>query len=234
MYIYDTHVHTSECSACAHSTARETVRAYKAAGYSGIVLTNHFYRGNTRIDRSLSWPEFVKPYYDAYLEAKDEGDKLDFDVIFGIEEYVGQHKEYLLYNIDLEFLLANPDMPNIDGEELAKRVHAAGGFVSFAHPYRFRESYMNAFFDPDFSLVDAVEVINACNKHEENEKALAAARERSLVFTYGSDTHSISQVNNGDTVGMAFSHRVSNGAEFVAALKENETKAYIKGEIKEI
>ncbi len=234
MYIYDTHVHSQECSACAHSSARELVRAYKAAGYSGFVLTNHFYRGNTRIDRGLPWAEFVKPYYDAYLEAKDEGEKLDFDVIFGIEEYVGQHKEYLLYNIDLEFLLANPDMPDIDAKELARRVHEAGGFVSFAHPYRFRPEYMNAFYEPDFSHVDAVEVHNACNDAAANDKALAAAKELGLYATFGSDTHNVSQANNGDIVGMAFSHRVKTAAELVAALKESDTRAYIKGEIKEI
>lgn len=234
MYIYDTHVHTSECSACALNTAREVVRAYKAAGYSGIVLTNHFYRGNSAVDRALPWTDFVTAYYNTYLEAKDEGEKLDFDVIFGLEEGVGHHKEYLLYNIDLEFLLQNPDMIRLSPDELCKRVQAAGGFVSFAHPYRFRQSYMTEYCKPIFGCVDAVEVYNACNEPLENKKALIAAKERGLVFTCGSDLHRINQAEDGNLVGMAFTHRVKDGAEFVAALKDPETKAYIKGEIIEM
>ncbi len=230
MYIYDTHVHSSECSACARSDVREVVRAYKKAGYTGIILTNHFYRGNSRVDRNLPWSDFVQAYYDAYLEAKNEGDKLDFDVIFGLEEYVGQNKEYLLYNISLEFLLANPDMPELTPTELCERVHEAGGFVSFAHPYRFRPQYMKEFYEPIFDGVDAVEVYNACNDGDENDRALAAARELGLLFTCGSDTHSASYVEGGNISGLAFTHRIRNGAEFVDALNESETCAYIGGE----
>ncbi len=232
MYIYDTHVHSQECSACSHSSAREMVRVYKAAGYSGIVLTNHFYRGNTAVDRNLPWKDFASAYYNTYLEAKDEGDKLDFDVIFGIEEYIGDHKEYLIYNIDLDFLLKNPDMPKLSVEELCRRVHDAGGFVSFAHPYRFRSEYMDRFVEPDFSYVDAIEAVNACNTPEQNERAIAAAKELGLVVTCGSDTHKSDQIVVGKSIaGMAFSHRVKTGAELVAALNESETKPFVNGKI---
>ena len=93
MFLYDTHLHTSEASACGKSTAREMVRAYKEAGYTGFAITNHFFHGNSAIDRNnTTWREFVQPYIDAYYEACDEGAKLDFDVILGIEEGVGDSK----------------------------------------------------------------------------------------------------------------------------------------------
>lgn len=41
-YIYETHLHTSEGSACGRSRAIDIVDAYKAAGYTGIIITDHF------------------------------------------------------------------------------------------------------------------------------------------------------------------------------------------------
>ena len=42
-YLYDLHVHSSECSKCAHSTLVEMVKAYKEAGFAGFAITNHFF-----------------------------------------------------------------------------------------------------------------------------------------------------------------------------------------------
>ena len=47
-YIYETHLHTSEGSACGHAKAVDIVHAYKDAGYTGIIITDHFFYGNTR------------------------------------------------------------------------------------------------------------------------------------------------------------------------------------------
>ena len=46
-YLYETHMHTSEASACAGSTGAQMARAYKEAGYTGIIVTDHFFYGNT-------------------------------------------------------------------------------------------------------------------------------------------------------------------------------------------
>ena len=52
-YRYDLHVHTYEGSACARSLAADIADFYKAKGYDGIVITDHFWTGNTRVDRDL-------------------------------------------------------------------------------------------------------------------------------------------------------------------------------------
>ena len=72
MFLYETHCHSSDCSHCACSTARELVRAYHAAGFAGMVLTDHFVTGNTAVDRSLPWDTKMRLYYQAYLEACEE------------------------------------------------------------------------------------------------------------------------------------------------------------------
>ena len=47
MFLYETHVHTIKASACAWNTPKEMVQAYKQAGYAGMILTDHFIKGNT-------------------------------------------------------------------------------------------------------------------------------------------------------------------------------------------
>ena len=110
MYLYETHCHCSQCSHCASSTSQELALAYYKAGYAGMILTDHFISGNTALDRSLPWDIQVKAYYQAYLDALEAVADLDFDVLFGIEHAYGDGKEVLVYGIDLDFLLANPDI----------------------------------------------------------------------------------------------------------------------------
>ena len=46
MYIYETHLHTSPISACAKASTRESLEFYKAAGYAGVFMTEHFIDGS--------------------------------------------------------------------------------------------------------------------------------------------------------------------------------------------
>ena len=75
-YVYETHMHTSEASACAGSTGTQMARAYKAAGYTGIIVTDHFFYGNTSVDRSLPWEEWVRRFCLGYEHAKAEGGRI--------------------------------------------------------------------------------------------------------------------------------------------------------------
>ena len=53
MYKYETHLHTAPVSRCARSSVEEQLRLYKALGYDGVFITNHFLDGNIHIDKSL-------------------------------------------------------------------------------------------------------------------------------------------------------------------------------------
>ena len=53
-YKYQLHTHTSPCSKCGAMSPEELARALYEGGYAGAVLTNHFYGGNSGIDRTLS------------------------------------------------------------------------------------------------------------------------------------------------------------------------------------
>ena len=68
-YYYDTHVHTDESSACGKVPGRQAARLYKAAGYQGIVITDHYTRkyfrsapaGPGTKSSTLFWPGTGRP-----------------------------------------------------------------------------------------------------------------------------------------------------------------------------
>ena len=55
MYLYETHVHSLNGSLCGKCTPQELVKAYKQAGYAGLILTDHFIKGNTSVPRDLDF-----------------------------------------------------------------------------------------------------------------------------------------------------------------------------------
>ena len=229
MYKYETHCHSSQCSACSRSTAEELVAAYHQAGYAGLVLTDHFIFGNTAVPRDLPWEERMRRYYGAYLDARKAAEGLDFDVIFGIEHAYGDGKEVLIYGIDLAFLLSNPDIPELTLDELVDRVHAYDGIVIQAHPYRDRH-YVNMNVGPRADIVDGIEVYNVYNKPGEDKKALELSRQKDYIITSGGDIHVAADPNIG-SAGILLPHRVHNEKEFVAALKQRSHGFIVQGNV---
>lgn len=231
MYLYETHVHSKTASACAYSTPQELVQAYKKAGYTGLILTDHFVRGNTSVPRDLDWTTRMQMYYDAYLEAKEEGDKLDFDVFFGIEHWYEKSREILIYGIDLEFLLAHQELNTADIETYAKLVHEAGGILVHAHPHRIRD-YIPPNFKPRYDVCDGIEVYNGADPVEINEQNLQVAIRLGKLMTSGGDVHIASDVNIG-RAGIGFERRLKNISDFVTALKNGEGHILFDGKMLE-
>jgi hypothetical protein len=104
------HVHTSEVSHCADFNIREVADKYIEAGYTTLVLTNHY---RDRVIAPLiesagkSWAEH---YVETYREMRDYA-KGKLNVLFGCELRFSQHNnDYLLYGITEDFLLKHPDI----------------------------------------------------------------------------------------------------------------------------
>ena len=229
-YIYDLHVHSSECSLCAASNVIEQIDVCKEAGLSGFALTNHFLTGSTRIPKDLPWKERVLPYWETYLKGKEYADKIDFDIFFGIEHHYRDALEILIYGIDLEFLLNNPDFCDVSPEEICERVHSADGFVSHAHPFRERGYIPKDGRKMDMSFLDAIEVYNGANREIEDEQAMEFCEKSGLLKTAGSDFHWVAHMGVVPTGGMEFSRRIRTSRELVSALKNGEGKVWHKGE----
>ena len=165
------------------------VDMYKREGYTGILITDHFLNGNTSVPREGIWEERVAMFCESYYRAKARGEEVGLDVFFGWE-YNYNGADLLTYGLGLEFLLAHPDMTTWQANRYFDEVHAAGGFVIHAHPYRER-AYMRKntiLLYPH--LVDAIEVRNCGNPPEVDRRSLAYAEELDLPMTGGSDKHS--------------------------------------------
>ena len=192
-YKYETHMHTTEGSACGRSSAKEMVHAYRAAGYAGLFITDHFFNGNCAVDRSLPWAEKVELFCKGYENAKAEGDKVGLDVFFGFE-YCVEGADFLVYNLDKEWLLKHKDVDKWAPRKAFEAMHKGGGFIVHAHPFRERD-YINHIhlFPRD---VDGIEVINGGQLREPwmNERAGIYAMMYELPKTSGSDAHHADQL----------------------------------------
>ncbi len=228
IYRYEMHCHTNWCSACAHNSPQEMAEAYYNAGYAGMVITDHFLRGNSAVDKTLPWEEKMKRYYAAYEAARGWAEGKDFHVLFGLEHHYGDGKEVLTYGIDLPFLLEHINLHLYSLADYAKFVHAAGGFLSMAHPYR-HAPYINPDVKPQPQYLDGAEVFNFYNTGEENKQAALLAEKYGLLPTSGGDEHT----NTGASIGMsgiALKTPAATGRELVDALRNEEYRLVINGE----
>ena len=214
-YKYDTHVHTVEGSACAKSTAREMVRAYIRAGYSGIIITDHFFNGNTAVPRDLPWTTMVEMFCRGYENALDEAKGTGFNVFFGWE-YADRGTEFLTYGLDKNFLLKHPDLLSWDLEKYFKIIKESGGFISHAHPFREASYIKDIRLFPEY--VDAVEVINGGHVGTDfDKKAFNYATKHGLLQTAGTDSHRVDKIHG---YGMEFEHEIETIEDFIQGIKK--------------
>lgn len=228
MFKFETHLHTNACSACAVSSGKEIVDAAKENGYSGFVITNHFYHGNTCIDRNLSWNDFIDAYRKDYEETKEYGEKNGIKVFFGIEEGFAPGKEMLIYGITPEQLIAHPEIIMFGAKEKSDLIHQLGGITVCAHPYRNRSYIPDPDTDPDVSLFDAIEGYNRGNPDNENEKAVLFAKRNNLIITSGGDVHSAAAFGHS---GIAFDTVVKDYKDFLNRVKNNDFKLFVNDEL---
>lgn len=212
---YEMHVHTSACSRCARSTGEQFVDKAKKLGFSGFVLANHFYHGNSAISREFSWREFVGGYAKDYEVTKKYAEQFDIDVFFGFEESYGENGNHvLIYGLSPETVADTPEFKDMSIAEIAAFVHKNNGFLAYAHPYR-DLSAVNAPPYPDMRYADAIEVFNAGNSEESNRLAFRIAEETGVRTIAGSDTHQTSSFGQG---GLIFSRRLYTPENLVSDL----------------
>lgn len=230
-YIYETHMHTKEGSACAISSGDEMAYAYFEAGYAGIVVTDHFYYGNTAVDRSYDWVDWVEHFARGYEKAKKAGDEIGLQVFFGWESCYNA-TEFLIYGLKKEWLIKHPEIRDASIEEQMYLVHEAGGIISQAHPYR------EAAYIPEIRLfpqyVDAIEGVNAThsgvkgkvlNRPDFNDKAIELANKYNLPMTAGSDQHNTILIGGG----MVFGRKLKDSKDLCQAILNREAIELLDG-----
>jgi hypothetical protein len=219
-FLYETHLHTVHSSACAGSRGSEYIRLYKERGYAGIIVTDHFYNGNTAIPRNLPWKEWVNRFYQGYEEAREEGERQGLDVFFGWEETFDDCDDYLVYGLDKAWLLEHPEARSWTRHEQYLTLRASGGCVVQAHPFRQHHYIRRVILSA--GCVDAVEAANGGN-HECSYDALAMryARRLGLPVTAGSDIHETRQFQKGDIFGVYLDKKMRCVGDYAAAVRDS-------------
>ena len=148
---YELHAHTSECDLAAHATAAELVRLYHAAGYSGMVITDHyfatFYKWFADELEGKTHREIMARRLKGYYEARNEGEKLGFTVLPGAEVRFDKSpygiNDFLVFGCDEEFFLTAPRLNELSSLEELKAVLPENACVVLAHPFRVKMTVMD-------------------------------------------------------------------------------------------
>jgi len=224
-FLYETHMHTCQGSACGKSTGREQARFYRDSGFTGIIVTDHFFGGNTAVDRTLPWVDRIDLFRRGYEDAREEGEKIGLDVFFGLEQnFAGD--EYLIYGLSPEYLAAHPEMEKWTRRQQLEEVHRAGGCVIQAHPFRMRY-YMDR-IRLGLLFCDGIEAANAGNEPLQDARAWRYGLEKHLVMTAGSDNHH----SPADRLyGVELEKRLTSIDDYVKIIKgRNRMKLYVDGD----
>lgn len=203
MYLFDTHVHTSEVSFCGHVPAEEMVKLYAKAGYSGFVMTDHYNKNTMERHGATNDAERVEAYLKGYRAAKAYADTIGFDVLFGMELLLtGSWNEYLIYGMTEELFAANTEIYDFDMVQLRRFADEHDLLIMQAHPYR-----------PGMTrgvpgFLDGVEAVNGNPRHNsQNHLSQMYAAQHGLLMSSGSDAHQIEDVGMG---GLQTEERITN------------------------
>ena len=220
-YIFETHLHTCQGSACGVARGREYIDYMKKEGFDGIIVTDHFFNGNCAVPKDLPWKQRVDMYMSGYEEALEASKGRDFTVLFGIE-FNFQGDEFLIYGPGREWLLDQETILEADRQEVYRRVHEGGGIMVHAHPYRER-GYLSAIHLTP-SVCDGIEVYNAANKPNMNALAYEYAKKLDLPMTAGSDIHFM---YDGDKGAMMLEEKPKTTKEFADMLMNGKARCVI-------
>lgn len=222
-YKYDTHVHTAETSSCGNIGAAELVHLYREAGYSGVVITDHYYKSYFKSLGSMDWNDKVDKYLEGYRIAFNEGEKIGLKVILGMElRFTKNFNDYLVYGFDENFLKSNKELYLLGLKQFRKLADKNDLLIYQAHPFR------NLMIPADPKLLDGVEVFNGNLRHNSRDsKAAAFAEANGLKRISGSDFHEYEDFARG---GIITSELVCSSRDFAGMLKEDKVLELITAE----
>ena len=217
MYYYELHMHTSDTSRCGRSPAADMVAAYRQKGFTGVVVTDHLMNVQSHAEPETDWNRRVEKQLAGYYAALEAGEKLGLTVYCGWElTYQDNAEDYLTLGLSPQFLYDHPWLERYDIERYRDAVHAAGGILVRAHPYR-RAWYIKKPYVEREGISDAIEVFNGGNSsQEENDMALAYAQKHNMPMTGGSDAHHVDETARGY---IALEKKAESYAELCEAIR---------------
>jgi predicted metal-dependent phosphoesterase TrpH len=222
MFKYETHFHTSETSPCGRVKAEEAVRIYQRAGYSGLVVTDHYFGGFFENHPFMSWNKKIDLYLAGYRKALAEGQRLGLDIHLGMEIRFNENaNDYLVYGFDEAFLREQRKLYRLTLKEFRELTTDKGIVTIQAHPFR------PCMIPAPPELIDGVEVYNGNPRHDSsNHLALQYAVDNKLKMLSGSDFHQPQDAAKG---GILVEDRIKVN-DFALVLLQNKISELLRTE----
>lgn len=222
MYRYETHLHTFPVSQCAKAGVRETIEHYKALGWDGVFLTNHFLDGNIGMDSSHSYAERLDFYFSDYNEMREYGERLGIKVFSGVELSM-KGTDFLIYGPEPDFYYAHPEIMDMNKTEELRFLRENGALTVQAHP--FREAHYIDHIRLFPRSVEAVETVNAARTELANRMADIYAENYGLMKFAGSDNHTASA--QPLLAGMECETPLRSVSEFIEKFRHGEMRIFV-------
>ena len=218
MYKYELHAHTSECDKCAALSGAELVKAYADKGYSGMVITDHYF------GIFFEWfkdelvgkdhQQIVSRWLKGYYSARNEGEKIGFTVLSGAEARIdGTINDYLIYGLEERDFFDLPLLNRMKSINDVMDILPKKSCVVQAHPFR------NDMTVCDPSRLFGIEVYNAKNEAFRNQMAINFAEHYQKAMTSGSDCHGEDTLGHG---GIITESPIYSSAELVNILRSGK------------
>ena len=221
MYKYETHLHTYPVSKCGKASVYESLDYYKKLGYDGVFITNHFLDGNVNTDNVSFYEEGIEFYFSDYEEGVKYGKSIGLKVFLGTEiSYKGT--DFLVYGLDKEWYLKNPQIMDMKKSEELEYLMKSGALVIQAHPYREAGYIDHIRLFP--RQVHGIEVINSSRTDFENKMAKIYAQNYGLLEFAGSDNHRASE--HKLLAGMSSETPILDEQDFVKRVKDGKMSIF--------
>lgn len=215
-YKYELHCHTKEVSRCGQVPAAEIVQMYKDAGYSGIVITDHYSPMTYNLTTVACPQNAVDFYINGYKEALKAADD-DFTVLLGMElRYYATANDFLVYGVTEDFLRNNGNLMKLYPRRFYKKAKQNNMIVVQAHPFREWMIRINP------KYLDGAEVHNGKTSLEGNKKAAEWAKASNMqIQLSGSDFH---RPKNLATGGIITNEPIKTNDDLLRILRSGEYK----------
>ena len=213
MFKTELHCHSKSISQCARVSNEEIIEKFTEAGYTTLVLANHFTEGTQNNHGCQGdYQAFVTKFLNAYEDLKKDAEG-KLTVLLAMELRFNENSnDYLVFGIDERFLRENEDIFDLNPEKFSKIARENGLLFVQAHPFRNTMQVVR----PDF--LDGVEVYNGHKGHDSrNEIANMWADKFGLIKTSGTDFHYNHAPANA---GIKTEYEIKDMATLIKTLKE--------------